>query len=215
MRQLPGVIVLAVLLLAALSTAQADMHALPSAGAQYVTSEVIHFDPFPEMGDPVPGAVAWLVATEDGLTTIVTTSELPPGDAVTVWWVVFNNPEACEAHPEPCGMDDMGVEEVAAEVTYAAGTVIDDAGNGTFVGYHPLGNSEQEWFGNGLTNPLGAEVHLVIRTHGPVIEDRVAEMIGTFRGGCHNVEEDHPAYGDGETGPNECHDLQFAILQQH
>ncbi len=206
---------LALLPFAVWGAAQADTHVPPTAGAPYVTSEVTAFDPFPEPGDVVAGAVAWLVATEHGLTAIVTTSELPPGDAVTMWWVVFNDPEACEAHPAPCGMNDLGVEEVAAEVTYAAGTVIDDAGNGTFVGYHPLGHTEQAWFGHGLTNPLGAEVHLVLRTHGPVIEDRLDAMIGTFRDGCHNVDEDHPAHADGETGPNECHDLQFAILQQH
>ena len=193
----------------------AENQAPATAGAPFVTSEVVAFDPFPEPGDVVADAVAWLVATDDGLTAIVTTTELPPGDAVTMWWVVFNDPEACEAHPAPCGMNDIGVEEVAAEVTYAAGTVIDDAGNGTFVGYHPLGHTEQAWFGHGLRNPLGAEVHLVMRTHGPVIEDRLDAMIGTFRDGCHNVEEDHPAYDDGEPGPNECHDLQFAILQQH
>ena len=195
--------------------AHADMHTPPSAGAQHVTSDVIAFDPWPEPGDVVTGAVAWLVATEDGLTAIATTSQLPPGDAVTMWWVIFNDPTACAAHPEPCGMNDFGVDEVGAEVTYAAGTVIDDAGSGTFVAYHPLGHTEQEWFGNGLTDPLEAEVHLVMRTHGPVIDGRVDTMIGTFRDGCHNVAEDEPGFGDGAPGPNECHDLQFAMFQQH
>ena len=38
--------------------------------------------------------------------------------------------------------------------------------------------------GDGLTNPEGAEIHLVLRYHGPKIQGHVDEQIHTFAGGC-------------------------------
>jgi hypothetical protein len=45
-----------------------------------------------------------------------------PGDAVTLWWVVFNNPEAC--NDNGCGSDDFGNADVEASVFWGTGTVV-------------------------------------------------------------------------------------------
>jgi hypothetical protein len=109
-------------LLVGTAGAFAGEHALPSAGAKHIVSGLQHFDPWPEVGQPVADGKAQLITTEQGITAIVETSELPPGEAVTVWWIIFNNPEACSAHPEPCTDEDLSeIPETAGEVSWAAG----------------------------------------------------------------------------------------------
>jgi hypothetical protein len=60
---------------------------------------VMHFDqPVLTTPPPVPPSVvgaSTLVRTAHGVSTKVETSALAPGDAVTLWWIVFNNPDAC------------------------------------------------------------------------------------------------------------------------
>ena len=53
----------------------------------------------------VEGADAYLVRMEHGVYMHVTTDGLEPGHAVTMWWVVFNNPAACSG--DECGEDDV------------------------------------------------------------------------------------------------------------
>ena len=62
------------------------------------------------------------------------TSGLPAGDAVTIWWVVFNHPEACShgALGLRCGERDFAEPAVDASVLYAAGQVIGGGGTGNF-----------------------------------------------------------------------------------
>ncbi len=40
----------------------------------------------------VKGAEATLMRSNSGVAMKLSTSELPPSEAVTVWWVVFNHP---------------------------------------------------------------------------------------------------------------------------
>ncbi|MGH2592273.1 MAG: hypothetical protein ACRDGG_02035, partial [Anaerolineae bacterium] len=74
------------------------------------------------------------------------------------------------------------------------------------------------WFGNGFTNPRGAEIHLVLHDHGPMIPELVANQISTLRGGCTDasVPAAYPpiAKADGIPGPNTCRLVQFAVFQQ-
>lgn len=59
-------------------------------------------------------------------------------------------------------------------------------------------------FGRGLTNPTQAEIHAVVRTHGPVIPGMVDEQIHTFNGGC----------DPGQPNEGQCQDLQFTAFRQ-
>lgn len=165
----------------------------------------------------IHGTHADLLTKEAGVRMNIRTTELTPGDAVTVWWVVFNNPAACSnGIPDltNCGEPDLFVPEVQGEVVYADGRVVGRNGRTHFAATLTAGGVPNGWFGNGLINPTGAEIHLVVRTHGQAIPGRVHEMTTTFAGGCNNVPPEHPGYGDGDPGLNHCEDIQFTVFQQ-
>jgi hypothetical protein len=62
-------------------------------------------------------------------------------------------------------------------------------------------------FGSGLTDAKKAEVHLVVRDHGPALPGMIEPQVTTFGGGC--TPETEPT-GVGPFGPNACTDVQFA-----
>ncbi len=131
---------------------------------------------------------------------------LEPGDAHTVWWIIFNNPDACAALV--CAGTDLGNSDVNGAVLHATGGVADGDGNATFNAFLPLGlirlnrtetDRGRHRLGPGLQDPKGAEIHMVIRTHGPASGDvaELIEQISTFGGLC---------------DVNDCEDVQAAIF---
>ena len=166
----------------------------------------------------VPGAEARLVTNNAGASVAFNTRELAAGHAYTLWLVVINAPENCAG--DPCTSADILINTAAvqADVTYGAGHVVGRHGSGTFAGHLSIGNLPGSWFGNGFTNPRGAEIHLVLNDHGPVIQGMVANLIRTYRGGCTDASLP-PAFpatakADGIPGPNTCQLYQVAIFQQ-
>jgi hypothetical protein len=135
-----------------------------------------------------------LVRNSQGISLTLHTTGITPGDAVTVWWVIFNNPEACGG--SPCGLADLGNPAVNASVLFAAGHVIGGGNSTSFASHLNVGDVSEALFGPGLLDPFNAEVHLVVRTHGPAIPGMVDEQIHEFAGGC---------------PPNTCDDIQFSI----
>jgi hypothetical protein len=85
---------------------------------------------------------------------------------------------------------------VNTAVGFAAGHVVSPSGKGNFGGYVSVGDPTGFFIGTGLWDPRGAEVHLVVRSHGQPIPGRVKEQISTFEGGC---------------DVNVCVDKQFAM----
>lgn len=165
-------------------------------------------------GSVVRGGRSTLVRQDNSISMHLNTFGLEPYTAVTIWWVIFNSPENC-SHPEGpyrCGPGDLelfgGDESVESSVLYAAGHVIGNRGMGGFGATLKKDDSVETLFGPGLTNPHGADVHLVVRSHGPIIQGMTKEMISTFGGGCNN-EDIPPCHG--EPGPNMCKDLQFSV----
>lgn len=67
---------------------------------------------------------------------------------------------------------------------------------------------ELEGTDHGLTNPEGAEIHLVLRSHGPRIPGLVEEQRSTFAGGCEEFL--NPGITQLEAGP--CSDVQLALF---
>lgn len=141
-------------------------------------------------------------------------ANLEPGTASTIWLVIFNNPEGCTA---PCDEDDLFRDAPAPDVLYGTGNLVDADG-----AYHASGrrkegdNSGSLWEILGLPSPglidsRTAEIHLIIRTHGPWIPGRT-DMLTTFQGGC-SFEglPDDPRLG--EPGPNTCEDIVFSVHQ--
>ncbi len=103
-----------------------------------------------------------------------------------MWWVIFNNPEFCVGG---CGEDDFSNAAVNASVFFADGEVIGSNGLGNFsaqVGIGQLPSPNQVELGNGLFNPLTAEVWNVVRDHGPASSDPALlnAQLTTFNGGC-------------------------------
>lgn len=169
-------------------------------------------------GSPVGGgAVAKLTRTRNGISYSIRTNSLQGGHAYTVWVVILNDPAACAA--SPCSPQDILLTpDTDAQVTYGTGHVVGSSGKAGFAGTVRRGPIPQGWLpGQGLDNPLGAEVHLVLNDHGPVIPEFMPGMIQTYREGC--TDESLPpifpatAKADGQPGPNTCRLTQFAVFQ--
>lgn len=158
-----------------------------------------------------------LLRTHDGIRMTLKTTDLDPRATYTVWWVIFNNPEACALEGVGhCVEDDLFNPETGPSILYAAGNVVSPNGKGNFAGSLKTGDlsgCQPPWDGlelcaNGLEDPDGAEVHLVVRTHGERVPGKVNEQIGTFAGAC----TAESSFGAGD-GPNDCEDQQVAIHQ--
>jgi hypothetical protein len=130
------------------------------------------------------------------VTATVTSAALEPHSAYSIWWVVFNRPQFC-AIPYECGSGDLGNPAVMSSVFWGGGLLADGDGYGNTQIELRRGRTERELFGpmrnDGLQRLRSAEIHLVLRTHGPAgMAGSVAAQIGTANeacppGGCQNV----------------------------
>lgn len=174
----------------------------------------------PSQGDvrEIEDGSATLVTTGDGAFMTFRTDELESGHVYTAWWIIINNPDNCAA--SPCTASDVlgNTEAVEADVTQADGIIFGEDGNMEFASFLPVGEISNSWFEAGFTNPSGAELHVVINDHGPLIPDMAASMVNTYRGGCSDESLPPPfpatAITDGEPGPNACRLIQDAIFTQ-
>ena len=149
-----------------------DLEGVSAKASSKQTADVQYF----EDEELVEGSSATLHRTNNGVTLNVKTSDLVPGDAYTVWFVVWNSGY---------------IDGPPSAVLFATGHVIGGNGKGNF-------SARLSEDGTGLTNAEGAEIHIVIRSHGQPIPGMVDDQIHTFGGGC-------------ET--NDCADHQFAIFE--
>lgn len=156
----------------------------------------------------VPGASASLVRADGNVSMTLRTSELDQNAAYTVWWVIFNNPIDCSS---TCGEDDIfdekglivnddgtfGTPGVNVSAVFAAGHVVGKNGVGNFGAGLREGKTSGALFGPGLVDAQGAEIHLIVRSHGELIPGMVNKQISTEPGGC---------------SINDCVDQQFAVF---
>lgn len=185
-----------------------------SAAADRERTDVYTFAGLPALVDVGDST---LIRSERGVTASLKTTGLDPGPH-TMWWVVWNNPEACGA--DGCTEADMGNPATGLDIGYAAGVVVGESGRGSFSARlrerRPLSGFPTEFgitSGSGLVDAQNAEIHLVVRSHGPRIPGLVGEMTRTFHAGC-----DYSVFGGliqegkyGTAGPNACTDVQFAV----
>jgi hypothetical protein len=148
------------------------------------------------------------------------------GLAVTLWIVIFNYPGECLT-PYFCGADeDFGNPDIKADVVYGAGNIVGSSEEVSFGFHRKAGDnsgSVADLFGMptdggvpfGLMNPRGAEIHYVVRLHGPMIPMEMPAQIKTYGGGC---VFDAPygylpplAENELQLGWGDCQDVQFAI----
>lgn len=122
----------------------------------------------------------------------ISSNALEPNNAYSIWWAIFNRPQFCIT-PFECTTADLeisgGDPKVMASVFWAGGFVADGSGSANTSIRLTTGRTGRELFGQtrnyGLQNLTGAEVHVVLRTHGPAGEaGPVAKQIGTANEAC-------------------------------
>lgn len=148
----------------------------------------------------VDGA-SMLARTRTGIGFTLNSRDLEPDTPHTVWWVTFNRPRKCVT-PYMCGGDDLFNPDAEVGVFYAAGVVSDSYGQVSMSGevdYGELPEGFDQVPFPGLDHPIrpGAEIHLVLRGHGPASFDpaMLERQLTEFNGGC---------------PPNACFDVQFS-----
>lgn len=128
-----------------------------------------------------------------------------PKDVATNWWVIFNDPDACT---DPCGRDDVLAQRFKDDTHPAFGTVglhwatghITTSGQWSSAATLLEGNTDNLLFGVPLLDADAAEIHLVVRSHGPAKNLTLEELAlaqTTVNGGC---------------PPNTCADPQDAVF---
>jgi hypothetical protein len=164
----------------------------------------------------VDGASAHLVRNANGVTATLRTRELRAHHAYTVWFVAIGNPDACAA--TPCSaFDILSNPATDSQVTFGAGNVSGASGRGGFAVHMPTGPIDGWLADRTFSDPYGAEIHLVLNDHGPMLPAYMPGMIQTYRGGCSDASPFPPifppsALADGEPGPNECRLYQTAVF---
>lgn len=169
----------------------------------------------------VENAKAELTRMDHGIYMNVQTNDLAPGHVVTMWYVVFNNPEMCSGGE--CGEDDVfnlnadgsfilnddgsppmnkdAWEAIKLSLLRADGLIVGSDGTAEFRGHLPVGDTTEAIAGPGLLDAMKAEVHAVLRDHMKPTPELQNAMLNSMNAGC------------GEVFPNEpCVDPQFAVF---
>jgi hypothetical protein len=149
---------------------------------------------------------------------------LEPGHVYTFWWVFFNAPENCVGTPNDvgdpvCFTDDLGNPvEIGMSLVYGipaptAGLVADDAGAFTYKETFRYDQGDNEGaleapFDAGLSaSTWDAEVHFIVRDHGPALEGKELDaQLTNYCGGCNNEAEGFCPEGK---GPNSCREVAY------
>lgn len=128
-----------------------------------------------------------------------------PKNATTNWWLVFNDPSRCTA---PCDRDDVLAQRLMQTDHPAYGTIglhwatghIATSGTWSSAAILWEDNTENRVFGEPLWDAEAAEIHLIVRAHGPAKNLSPEELVDAqtmVNGGC---------------PPNQCSDAQAAAF---
>src|SRR6516162_121735 len=130
---------------------------------------------------PLPGVTvgnAQLIRNNNGITCIIHTSGLVPGDVYSVWWVIptealiFNATGAIAASD---GTATFAGHAATGPIGPVDGSVVLSNGDGTF------------------DSPRTDTIMVIVRHHGPPIPGSINQQTGSFNfgcgaGGCKNVQ---------------------------
>lgn len=217
-RRRPLVLARAVLVILAMLVVVASPAA--SAPAEHSTERVFTIPP------PVPPGVvgsSTLLRSDHGVTVRLATSELEPRHVVTLWWIVANAPGECQAGLpglSRCGPGDHVAGRGEMSVHQATGRIVRRDGTARYSAHLRVGDVSRALFEGepGLTDARGAEVILLLKTHGPKIPGLTSEMLHTFAGGCDEEGSETPPGVTprpevlGTPGPNEgCAEIQVSV----
>ncbi len=172
---------------------------LPAAAQDDPSRDHISISPMFEFMDsgrvPGPEDFSTLVRDRNWVDMEIDTSGLDPATAYTAWAVIFNQPQYCLA--SPCGLEDLPLTpghdpRVQASVAYVTGGFTGSEGTLRLAarldraddGMKPT----ETLFGTGVLNGRRAEIHFVLRGHGPDSGDPLLAF-GSYNAGC---SEDNP-----------------------
>jgi hypothetical protein len=130
--------------------------------------------------------------------------DLTPGNAITVWFVHWDDLTQCAE--SGCTESDLGDPGNGAIWSQIGGVVGRNGqfNQGSFV---KVGEDTGGPIPVALENPLGAEIHLVVQDHGPATGDPA--QTSTFHSGC-----DSPAVDpEDRVWPTVCEDPQAAVFK--
>lgn len=183
-----------------------------------------------EAGEEVHNSSATLWRDEAGVSFRIQTTGLTEGHGFTVWFFSYDNPVACltgdgEPGTRCTGADLLNPAALGSIMWGRAGGFVESNALTTFTGRRPANSGpcitepalvDQEncagvLLGHGLHNPMGAEIHFVLRDHGPAQEGLEEEQTSTINGGCDPAtHEGLPVFapGWGTPGNYACYDPQ-------
>ena len=142
----------------------------------------------------VPAAGASLSRNNAGVFEYISSSGLTPGHVITLWWVIYNNPEFCVN--TSCAPTDLNNPAVNGSLQYGGGTIADLGGRVNFSGYLAVGDNSGFYLNPafpfmpnpspGIVSAKQAQIHLALRSHGlpngdPAI---LQQQLTSFPGGC-------------------------------
>ncbi len=119
-----------------------------------------------------------LVRTDAGIAFDIVAAGLRPNAPYTVWWVAFNPDNECIQADGACTCDVNSLRPGQDSVFYATGAMTDRLGTGVFAGRISYGEVpdgfDQVPFGGvfGVGIEPDAEIHFVLRGHGPALRGR-------------------------------------------
>lgn len=203
------------------AAATADDIAGPVAGA--TAGAVVDEEPVVRLTDLVAVGSSRLVRTPNGISFNLSTTDLTPDHAYTLWFVVFNEPGQC-AVPHECAPDDVVNDAAKPDLIYATGRIASGSEAATFAGRVAVGDTAASINrpvglpSYGLLEPYDAEVHLAVHHHGAKLPEFMPDMIMTIDGGCSDAGvpaagvmspwNEHPF---GRRGPNTCATIQAVV----
>ena len=146
--------------------------------------------------EDITGTSSTIHRNKNGITVNFKTNGLIPGNAYTMWFVVFDGPGPPYS-------------------THAAGHIVGGSGKGNFSGHisvgdildHPVDPDIKRVF----NNPLTAEVHMALRTHGPAQPGMIPSQIQTIDGGCTSGFDSGPILYEDSDVEGYCANIQVAI----
>lgn len=152
----------------------------------------------------IEDAESLLTRMEYGIFTTFHTVDLTPDDAYTGWWIIFNSPQNCSDNH--CGFNDVilvdengnsildengnerpnrsGRAATQASLLRATHGLVDEDGSLDMKAHLPIFDTTEAVWGPGLMHSMKAEVHYVLRSHGPATPGIIADQFLTPWGGC-------------------------------
>lgn len=179
--------------------------------------------PVVRVADGVEVGTSRLLRTPNGINFSLSTTEVTPGHAYTLWFVAFNEPAGCLV-PNVCGPDDVVNDAARPDMMWSAGRVVGGGGTPSFSGRISVGdtspsiNAPVGLPSYGLMAPFEAQVILAVHDHGPMLSEYLPDMIKTIDGGCTDAGIPEAgamspwnAHPFGRRGPNSCATIQVSI----